>query len=235
MSGEYLHLTIKLPLYCLSLATYFVGAKMSKELQKKDEEGKEQVLCAQCGRPALMQEEGVPLCIDCCAKLEYINQIRHSRLIDQLNYNSAKLDADLGLGISSPKMANFRPQPPSGTLFLNNISIDRSTIGIINTGTIQSLDNALTIINDQHQVQLADNLKNFTEAVIQSNELAEEIRQEVIEELSFIADQITESKQERKSATAKTILKHIPTLLQAASSLMALWKQLEPFIISALK
>jgi len=206
---------------------------MPEDSENKDEKINKPVTCAQCGKPALMRENNVPLCIDCCAKVEYIHQLRLTRLVDLLNYNSAQIDSSLGFSIS-PKMNNFSPQPPSGTLFLNNISIDRSTIGSINTGTIQNLDNTLTIFKDQNQVELADSIKKFTEAVIQSNEIAEEVRQEIIEGISYIADQITKSKQERKSTITKTLLERLPTILQTASGLITLWKQIEPLVISAL-
>lgn len=206
---------------------------MYEEPHNSDEKIKKLVPCAQCGRPALMQTNNVPLCIDCLAKLEYIHQLRLSRLVDLINYNSALMDESLGFGIS-PKMANSRPQPPSGTLFLSNISIDRSNIGTLNSGTIQNLDNALTIIKDQNQGELADSLKKFTEAVIRSNELAKEAQEEIVEGLSFIADQITKPKKDRKSTIIKILFERIPTLLQAVSGLTTLWKQVGPFIISAL-
>ena len=206
---------------------------MTEEANSQDGQSKQPARCTQCGKPAVIEMSGVPLCIDCYAKVEYVNQLRLSRLIDLLNYTSAQIDASIGFGIS-PRMANFQPQPPPGALFLNNISVEKSTIGTINTGTIQSLDNAITILSDQQQGELAEALKKFTEAIIQNTELTEAARKEVVESLSFLAEQLSKPRDERKSTLVKTLFERIPTLLKTATDLVTLWKQIEPLILAAL-
>jgi hypothetical protein len=204
---------------------------MSEDAKDTKNKTEQLAKCSQCEKPAVLQVGNIHLCIDCYTKLEYVTQLRLSRMVDALNYNSAQLDASVGFGIS-PRMSNFRPQPPNGILFLNNISVEKSNIGTINTGTIQSLDNDITIINEQNQPELADGLKNLTEAVFHNKELNEENRKEIIESLSFIADQISKPKQERKSTIIKTLFERIPALLLTANGLITLWKQIEPFIFA---
>ncbi len=189
--------------------------------------------CSQCGKPAMYNVSGHLLCLDCYGKWAYLEDLNLSRLIDELNYNSALMNTTIGFGIS-PKMANFRAQPPRGTLFLTNISIEGSNIGTINTGTIQGLDNAITFINQQAQPELGNGLKEVAQAVIRTNDLVQEVKQEVLESLSFIADQVSKPKQDRKAVLTKTLLERLPTLLQSATALMDLWQRIEPLIRQAL-
>ena len=127
--------------------------------------------CQQCGRPAIIEYQGgLRFCLDCNIKFSQTQEMilyrlerEHNRLLDEI---------DLISGIPSTGGRYPERKPPvtmSGTF--NSIRIDRSNVGVVNTGSIQSVQVSLAGIQQAGDAALAMALKEITEAVINSTEL----------------------------------------------------------------
>jgi hypothetical protein len=126
-------------------------------------------LCSQCGKPAVAKVSNIYLCVEHNLQFEQAEQMQHNRLVDLGNISRQLLYESI-FGIVTPPHPSPTYSPfPGDSMTLNNINVDRSTIGALNTGNIASLDIVMTRIHDQPELYQA--IKNFTEAILNSTEI----------------------------------------------------------------
>ena len=91
------------------------------------------------------------------------------------------------------------------SMTFNNIKVsNNSTVGAINTGQAHSIDAAITLIHEKIEPNLSTAIKQFTQAVIDSNEINAETRAELIEQISFLTSQIMMKPEEKKKSISRT-------------------------------
>jgi hypothetical protein len=112
----------------------------------------------------------------------------------------------------------------------NNIKVDSSVIGSINTGQVKQIDISMDNIKAGGNAPLVDSLKKFTEAVISEKELNDKTRGELIEQLSFVASQCASPKQVRKPSIVNPVLQEIDKVAMKFASLAPLWTPLLPLL-----
>ncbi len=184
--------------------------------------------CSQYQRPAIVKLNNIPLCVEHYVRLQCVNTEQQRMLAALMNYELDSIDEIIGI----PSYARIRmPQPVvnTGNTTVNQLNIDRSVIGVLNTGTIQNLNATISAIQSVDP-NLTNELKKFIEAVSQNTELSQEFRKEVIEQLSFLASQIFAQKEKRNSSVIKTVFSSIGTTLSAVNSLLGLWEKLKPML-----
>ena len=119
--------------------------------------------CHQCDKPAMYMvgNDKIPLCLDCNLKHTQISQMQFDNQAQMLNYLSDEIDDSLGLAPSGPR---FPPRKTIhvGGINLHNLKVDNSTIGVLNTGNIESVDVSVTSLQQSGNVQLADAIKELT-------------------------------------------------------------------------
>jgi hypothetical protein len=192
--------------------------------------------CSQCGRPAVVrisEKEGtIYLCLDCNLKFEQAQSLEFDRLARQ--YNLVADEADMMLGMPRVGARYALPQRPVfhvGDFTLNNINIDRSTIGILNTGTIGTVDGAVTVLNEHGETEAGNAIARLTEAVVKAQESNDEQKNKILEILSVLATEGTMPKENRRSAAMKPLLLDLSTILGGIASLAQLWQQFGPMIV----
>jgi len=122
----------------------------------------------------------------------------------------------------------------SGNIALNNINVNQSTIGALNTGTISNLDVAITLMKGQGENDLAEAVRELTDAVIESNEINDSTKNEINEQLEFLVAQAMAEAKNRSMGTVKSVLAGIKDSVSTVSGLLAIWNNLEPLIKVAL-
>lgn len=85
-------------------------------------------------------------------------------------------------------------------------------------------------LKDFEQEELVQALKEFTEAVIAETKLNEKLKEELIEQISFITEQSTLPKKEHKIGLIKPALKTIGETIAALEVLHSLWDKLYPLL-----
>lgn len=119
----------------------------------------------------------------------------------------------------------------------NNIDIDNSQIGMLNTGSIKDVEqidiNVSTLI-EAGQKEVAEALKRFSEAVVASEDLSEDDRGELIEQVKLISDQASLPAEKRTTGIIKPVLSGIVTTISAAGGLSKLWESYGDMICSYL-
>ena len=189
--------------------------------------------CSQCGNAeAIYEIEGHPLCLNCAYKVEQMNNMELVANMQQINFLLGQIEATTGLYGFSPKY-QIPEAPPiinqQGGITLNNINVEKSVIGSINTGNIGQIDVALSNIRNGGDDKLADNIKEFTEAVLASTELTIEMKNEIVEQLSFLSGQATVPQESQKRSIIKPILSTIGEGIQHIPGLLTLFEKLGQF------
>ena len=176
--------------------------------------------CSQCGNKPMYVYKGHPLCLACYTKVAQNLQNEYRANAAMINFLMGSMDSMAGLPVSP----RFEIPPESQTnISQNYIMVDRSVIGTINTGTINTLNNSMNKISNLVNPELANSLAQFTEAILKNQELSDELKQELIDNISFLSDQIlTPQGRQNKTLITRTV-NFIRDNISTLQTLMAMW------------
>lgn len=118
---------------------------------------------------------------------------------------------------------------PTNVFNFNNAQIANANFGQ-QLGTINASLQAVST-RDADGANFADALKRLTEAVVNTPELKDDQKKELLEGLSFLGKQAEEPPEKRHAGILKPVLKSIPDMLSSGASLVALWQALGPHIL----
>lgn len=114
------------------------------------------------------------------------------------------------------------------------IHISQSTLGILNTGEIkhvQRITANVQALAASGQPDLAQALKELTEAFTESKEIGEDQRKEALELLEDVSDQAAQPPEKRsRSGVIKAVLDSLSNLAGTATSLEKAWAAWEPHL-----
>ena len=159
--------------------------------------------CTQCGRPAIITFGGNPLCVEHHLKMQQAIYLQHSQIAAHINYLSEEIAR--GTGYILPPNRIEIPRPPflGDSLNLHNINVSNSTIGAVNTGTVEHLDAAITLFERRDEDELAAAIKEFTQALIDTNEIEASTINEIAEQLAFLVAQASAKPEDRSIRSSK--------------------------------
>jgi len=86
----------------------------------------------------------------------------------------------------------------------------------------------------QGENDLAEAVRELTDAVIESNEINDSTKNEINEQLEFLVAQAMAEAKNRSMGTVKSVLAGIKDSVSTVSGLLAIWNNLEPLIKVAL-
>jgi hypothetical protein len=115
-----------------------------------------------------------------------------------------------------------------------NINVQGSVVGTINTGEVQRIDVAIDHIRIGGDPALAQSLTQFTEALSANAELAGRCQEEVLEQLSFLITQTATPEGQRKPRMIRSVLEAIGKAASSSTALITLWEKLHPLLAKAL-
>jgi hypothetical protein len=114
--------------------------------------------CGQCGKPAVGHVGDVSLCVDCYYRLAVAQTLQLRNAAIGSNAAAQQVDFVSGLRNFTPRMQV--PDLPPAPFTLNNIRVDRSTVGAINTGEVARIDVSITILEQAGNKNVSEALKN---------------------------------------------------------------------------
>jgi hypothetical protein len=164
-------------------------------------------------------EEQVPLCLRCyIAHRDMVarDQEQNERLI---NFLSDQMDATIGFGPSGPR---FPPRPSPVIIAgakMHNISVSNSVVGTINTGSIGTVDQTISVLREGEEPQLGDAVKQLTEAILGSGDLTSNQKNELVDLLSVVSAEAVAPKAERKTAVAAALLDRAAKITDLANDI----------------
>lgn len=143
----------------------------------------------------------IPLCLDCSVKYEALLERRMETVERQINFHTEQIERTVGLPGLGPR---FPTRPPravlTGAVTLHNINISGGSVGVVNTGSIGRIDNAVGTIAKSGEPAAAAAMKEITEAVANSGEMTPENKKRVLDSLSLVAAEATAPRDQRRGA-----------------------------------
>ena len=192
--------------------------------------------CHHCGKPA-MWEIGPPgrkilLCLECNLKNQQAAALVSDGYERALNYLHEQMEYTVGLSTTPPRFPP-RQLPPivqGGNVTLNNITVTDSTIGLLNTGNLEMVDSAITVLKSNPQTKdVADAISKLATAIANAD-LPKEKKSEAIEILNTIATEATAPESKRKSSVVRRLMTALPTLIQTSASAIEVWNTAAPIL-----
>lgn len=145
------------------------------------------------------------------------------------------LMAQLGEVTGFPQPVPF-PETPIvndfGNKVYHNIRVSNSTIGAINTGSIQSLDIAISTLQEQGAVKVADALRSLSQAIVDSSELSDEKREEALELLDAVSAELAAPAAQRRKSLARPLMAGLADVVRGALALEPVVSKYLPVIVS---
>jgi hypothetical protein len=187
------------------------------------------IKCSQCGKPAIGLVAEQPLCVDCYFKFQQANQMYNAGIYSYMNFLLSQMESAVGIYGITPKIEIPKSIIHQGPINLHNIRVDKSNIGVINTGDIGRIEIARNVINSSGDQDLSEAIREFTEAIIEDKTTNQDIKKALVEQISFLSAQAAIPKEKRQVSIAKAILKTVTgTLasLSSATTLITSWDKL---------
>lgn len=189
--------------------------------------------CESCGRPAVLlvgpPNGQIPLCIDCNLKLAQASAIRHEMITSARDDIWARGAAATGLQNPRPPRNQTQGLRLGDTTF-NNITIKDSTVGVVNTGYIGTVDSAISVLEDSGDKAAADALRKLSEEVANATQISAQVKNDVLELLSVLAAEAAAPKEQRRSRAMLAMAESLATLLEGAAALSDLSTRYLPLI-----
>lgn len=182
--------------------------------------------CSQCPNNAMYQVEGHLLCLHCYTKLKQVQNQELSHLSGQINYLSDLMDEMVGI----PSYARVPiPQPvvDGRKITHNHINVDRSVIGTINTGTISNLNQTLENVSNNVDPDIAKLLSIFAETILKSNQMDDVSKEDLMEQLSFLSEQLEIEKSKQKKGMIRKAIDSINSTISNVPAILKLWEQIQ--------
>jgi hypothetical protein len=178
-------------------------------------------------------EDGqIALCLDCKVKLQALQNQNVENMERMLNHLAGQIEMASGVSGLVPRFPP-RARPVTlhtGDLMTTNLNIADSSIGVLNTGFIGSVDNAVGTLHSEGDVDAADAFKAFTEALVAIEEIAADQKNQLLELLSVLAAEATVPPPERRRTAMRPLLAELSTICSGVASLAALSTQYIPAI-----
>jgi hypothetical protein len=156
-------------------------------------------------------------------------KLRQIELYQQLVGMSEDSVADV-LGLLRHARPPRGPGTASPRLDVHQINIHGDVLGAINTGTVGSIADGLSILTS-NDAGLADTLKVLTEGILRSTTLDKDQKSEAMELLEeVIEDAAKAAPKHRSRVVMKAIMSGLGQVLSHAADLYTLWTAIEPHL-----
>lgn len=145
--------------------------------------------------------------------------------------NFLRDDIEASVGISGV-LARF--ELPAESPVTNNIRIEGSNIGVVNTGVINHIASAIGQLHSSGDDQVAVAFKQVTEAVANAPDVDQAKKAEILEGLSLLSEEAAKPKGQRRLALMKGILENVKLAAEAIRSVAPIVANAWPHIVAAL-
>jgi len=120
--------------------------------------------------------------------------------------------------------------PVSGPVTLNNIKLNNSVVGAINTGNVRDIDVNLSQLHEAGLDKVSNAISALTEAVIADQKASVDEKNALLEQIAFLSSQATVGAQHRKPGMIKAAMGAIATTATTIASIAGAWQSCEPLL-----
>ena len=184
--------------------------------------------CGQCGKPAIVQAGGVSLCVDCYYRLTVAQTLQLRNAAIGANAAAQQMDFVSGLRNFTPRMQV--PDLPPVPLTLNNIRVDRSTVGAINTGEVAKIDVSITVLEQAGNKDVSEALRNLTQVILDLADIPDATKSETLDQVAYLSEQAAAAAKDRKPGMIKAACNAVTTVATTTTTLATAWNAAAPIL-----
>ena len=184
--------------------------------------------CGQCGKPAVGQAGDVSLCVDCYYRLAVAQTLQLRNAAIGSNAAAQELDFVTGLRNFTPRMQV--PDLPPVPFTLNNIHVDRSTVGAINTGEVATIDVSITVLKQAGNKDVSEALKTLAQAVVDALGMSNESKSQTLDQVAYLSEQAAAAAKDRKPGMIKAACAALTQVATTTTALATAWNAAEPIL-----
>lgn len=194
--------------------------------------------CHQCEKQAMFilvpdGKSQFPLCLYCSNEFKKGQTDRIRALQQTIEYYDKTIDFQLGFTSQLPAPMKAAAVE-IGDVTLNHINISNSNVGMVNTGKIQaeSIDLSIDALIKGNEQELAKAIKDLTTATLQSQQVTNANRNEIVELLAHIAEESIKPPEYRKKNLIMSAISRVGELVSLTEGLAKIWEHCSPTIKS---
>jgi hypothetical protein len=174
----------------------------------------------------------IPLCVQCA--MLHNAMMQQQLAAAERGIERAMDDMEMVTGV---QLRPRRPPAPApiivqGAAF-HNINIRDSNVGVVNSGDLQLVDSAISVIANAGDARLAVTLKDVTEAIHAQGNLDAGLKREAIEIVSAIATEATQPVGQRRFGVARPLIARLREILSTTADLATVAQAAIPIIAAA--
>jgi len=122
------------------------------------------------------------------------------------------------------------PDLPPAPFTLNNIHVDRSTVGAINTGEVAKIDVSITLLQQAGNKDISEALRSLTQAIIDASEMPEDSKSQALDQVGYLSEQAAAAAKDRKPGMIRAALSAITQTATTVSAVATAWNAAEPIL-----
>ena len=185
--------------------------------------------CGNCSaRPAVWKADDIALCVDCFYRFTVAQTLQLRNAVMGMNHAAAEMDFISGLPNFTPRMQV--PDLPKAPMTLNNIHVDRSVVGSINTGEVEKIDVSITLLDHAGNKDVGNALRELTEAIVNASVMSSSDKSNMLDQVSYLSEQATAASKDRKPGMIRAALSAITSAAGAVTAVAGAWSITEPIL-----
>jgi hypothetical protein len=128
------------------------------------------------------------------------------------------------------------PETPTiqefGARMFHNINVSTSTVGVINTGNIESVDLAITALRNSGSQDVAEAIRILSQALVDSTDVPSATKNDALQLLDAIATESALPQDRRRPVVAKSLLTQLSGLIGPIATLTDLASKYIPPLVA---
>jgi hypothetical protein len=113
---------------------------------------------------------------------------------------------------------------------LNNIRVENSVVGAINTGNVQAIDVSLTNLHEAGNDKARDALKALTGAILGDRSISTAQKNELLDQVAFLTGQTTVAADKKQPGLIKATFGALTQAAGTISAISGAWQAAEPIL-----
>jgi hypothetical protein len=122
------------------------------------------------------------------------------------------------------------PDLPPVPFTLNNIRVERSTVGAINTGEVAKIDVSITVLQQAGNKDISEALKSLTQAIIDASDMPKDSKSQTLDQVAYLSEQATAASKDRKPGMIRAAFSAITQTATTVSAVATAWSVAEPIL-----
>ena len=184
--------------------------------------------CHQCGKNVMFVVEdanghAVGLCLTCYIQFHNVQMQELHRLKQEMNHTVRMMEYTIGMRSEPPMFPSTPAAPLANERKITNVTVSSSAIGVLNTGEIQSIQQATAVLSSHGKTQVAEALRQLADAVNRCTEVHQSDREAMLQIIGLLSEELVRPPRQRRGKALQTLVETLGNLCAKVNALKPIW------------